>query len=103
MNGGPWRLIFLLLATLANIIVSILLISAAWRRGMGSVGALFLLNLIITLVMSQMAQIPMQTIALQWFEQLTHTVRQACFLFASWQFSQQMERRYLPRLALQPL
>jgi hypothetical protein len=70
---------------------------------MGLVGTLFLLNLLITLVMSQMAQIPMQTIALQWFEQITQTIGQAMFLIGSWQFSRQMEQRYLPRLALQPL
>lgn len=102
-NGGPWRLIFLLLATLANIVLSILLIRAVWQREMRLVAGLFLTNLLITLAMSQMAQIPMQTIALQWFEQLTQTVGQCCFLLASWQFSQQMERRYVPRLALQPL
>jgi hypothetical protein len=102
-NGGPWRLIFLLLATLANILLSVMLITAAWKRGMTLVGALFLTNLIITLVMSQMAQIPMQTIALQWFEQLTQTLGQACFLFASWQFSQRMEERYVPRFAAQPI
>ena len=101
-NGGPWRLVFLFVMTIANITTLSLLINAAWIRGMRPIAALFLVNLIISLVMSQMAQIPLQTITLQWIEQLVQTFGQACFLIASWHFSQQMVERYQPRLATQP-
>lgn len=99
--GGPWRLIMLAMTTLANFAILLMLAAAAWRRKMWPTGGIFCLNLVIILMLSQMAQME-QTIAFQWTEQLIQTASQGCFALAAWQISRRMEAGYRQTLALQP-
>ncbi|NNJ12997.1 hypothetical protein EKD04_021975 [Chloroflexales bacterium ZM16-3] len=86
--GGPWRVPLILLSSIANIAMLLMLALAAWGRKMWLSGALFLITLVVVVAMSQMAQIPNQTIAMVWGEQLSQTVAQALFAFAAWHYGQ---------------
>jgi hypothetical protein len=61
---------------------SILLIAFAFREKLKLMGVLFIINLICVFILSGLARIPEQTIALQWFEESINTVSWLCFLIA---------------------
>lgn len=94
MNGGPWRVPLILLSTIANFTLLILLIIAAWGRGMWLTGSLFLVTLLVVLVMSQMASLPVQTMAMVWTEQVSQTFAWGLFAIGIWQYSQYVESTY---------
>jgi hypothetical protein len=102
LAGGPWRVVLILQSTLANLAVLIMLIAAAWGRKMWLTGALFLTTLVVVLAMSQMARMPIQSIALVWGEQLSQTIAQALFALAAWQYGQSVVATYSRGLAAQP-
>lgn len=100
--GGPWRVPLILLSSLGNITLLALLITAAWGRKMWLTGALFLITLVVVLVMSQMAQMPFQSLGMVWFEQLTQSLAQMLFALAAWQYGQEAlasYRRLAPQMA----
>ena len=90
--GGPWRMAFLPLATLANCAFLMLLARVAWLRGMKGLSAAFVLVLLVVIGMSAMAPSIEQTIAVQWFEQITQTLAQLAFLGATIQLSRRMQQ-----------
>ncbi|HMQ33701.1 MAG TPA: hypothetical protein PKD53_23415 [Chloroflexaceae bacterium] len=102
LAGGPWRVVLILQSTLANLAVLTMLIAAAWGRRMWLTGALFLTTLVTVLVMSQLANMPIQSIGMVWFEQITQTIAQALFALAAWQYGQRIEATYGGRLVAQP-
>lgn len=99
--GGPWRVVLIMQATLANIVMLVMLAVAAWRRELRGAAVLFMVTLTVVLVMSQLARMPITDIRIVWFEQITQTIAQALFAFAAWQYGQVMTNSYRQRLALQ--
>lgn len=88
---STWRFIFLGMMTIANVSIAALLIAQARRQGQTLAAALLAVNIIIVFVLSGLARIPDQTIALQWTEQILNTIGQGAFLYAAWQLVGQME------------
>jgi hypothetical protein len=85
---NTWRFILLGVATIANVMLVILLIRQAWRLGLRVAAVMFALNIILVFTLNGMARMPDQTIPLQWLEQMTNTIAQAAFLLAAWQVNQ---------------
>ncbi|RRR68278.1 MAG: hypothetical protein EI684_17800 [Candidatus Viridilinea halotolerans] len=94
MVGGPWRVPLIMLATIANIGLLGMLVTAAWGRKMWGTGALFLCTITIVLVMSQMAEIENPSIATVWFMQLSQTLAQLLFTIGAWQYGKFMLATY---------
>lgn len=82
---STWRFIFLGLLTISNITFLGFLINRTLRLDQKLLALLFALNLIVSLILSGLARIPNQTIALQWAEQLINTIAQAGFCYGAWQ------------------
>ena len=99
--GGPWKVPLILLATVGNVGMLVMLALAAWGRNMRFTGALFLVNLVVVLVMSQLANMKEVSIGMIWFEQITQTVAQMLFALAAWNYSQKVEALYTRPLAAQ--
>jgi hypothetical protein len=99
--GGPWRVPLIALASLANILMLSMLAIASWRRGLRQAAGLFVFTLVVVLVMSQLASIPFDRIEIIWFEQVSQTIAQALFAFASWQYGQQILAQYRRPLVAQ--
>ena len=74
--------------TIGNVTLSVLLIQQARRLGLTLAAILFLANIVIVFILSGLARIPEQTIALQWGEQILNTFSQGAFLYAAWQLVQ---------------
>ncbi len=102
INGGPWRVGLILLATLSNFAILLMLTFASWGRKLWLTGALFFTTLVVVLVMSQLAQIPFDNIGMIWFEQIAQTIAQALFAVASWQYGQEVLNTYRTNLVPQP-
>jgi hypothetical protein len=102
MNGGPWRVPLILLSTISNFALLLLLIVAAWGRGMWLTGGLFLVTLLVVLAMSQMASLPNPTIAMIWTEQVSQTIAWGLFAIGIRQYSQFVDATYGESLAAQP-
>lgn len=92
--GGPWRVVLIMQATIANIVLLLMLTVAAWGRGLRLTAVLFFATLVVVLVMSQMARMPIARIELVWFEQITQTLAQALFAVAAWQYGEEMLAQY---------
>lgn len=101
VNGGPWRVPLILLSTIANFTLLLLLIIAAWGRGMWLTGAMFLVTLLVVLAMSQMARIPEPTLAMIWTEQLSQTFAWGLFAIGVWQYNQYVDATYSERVSAQ--
>jgi hypothetical protein len=86
--GGPWRVPLIALSSLANIGMLIMLALVAWSRGLRLASVFFIVTLVVVLVMSQLAGKPITDIRVIWFEQLSQSLAQALFAFASWQYGQ---------------
>ncbi len=86
-EARTWVFILLTLTTLANLTVGILLIQQARSQKLYMVAALFLFNLIAVFVLSGMARIPDQSIALQWVEESINVLAQGAFAFAAWKLA----------------
>lgn len=85
LNINRWRFILLGIMTIGNVTMAVLLIQQSRRLGYNLAALLFLVNIVIVFILSGMARIPDQTIALQWTEQLLNTASQGAFLYAAWQ------------------
>ena len=92
--GRTWNLILLMEVTLASTAALIMLIIFALREKMPVMAGLFGINLILTFVLSGMARIEEQTIALQWMEEATNSVAWLAFLIAAWHVYQHSRRTY---------
>lgn len=100
--GGPWRMAFLPLATLANSAFLLLLARIAWLRSMKGLTLAYVMVFLIVIGMSAMAPSIEQTIAVQWFEQLSQTLAQLAFVTATFQLSRQMQQEVTaPRFVTQ--
>jgi hypothetical protein len=84
-----WVYILLTLTTVANLAAGILLIRQAKWQQLSITTGLFLFNLIAIFVLSGLARVPEQTIALQWIEESINVLAQGAFGFAAWQLSQE--------------
>ncbi len=87
---STWRFLFLGMLTIANVVLAALLIRRARRMQMPLVAALFLVNIVVVFALSGLARIPVQTIPLQWTEQLMNTVGQAAFMYAAWKLKERV-------------
>jgi hypothetical protein len=100
--GGPWRVVLIIQSSIANIALLGMLIAAAWGRRMWLTGLLFLITLVVVLAMSRMTQLPNQTLAMIWGEQISQTIAQALFAVGAWQYGQVVVasyRRLVPQMA----
>lgn len=96
---NTWRFILLGVMTIGNVALSIMLILQARRLGLPLAAWLFVANIVIVFILSGLARIPDQTIALQWGEQLLNTVSQGAFLYASWRLVQAVSPQLKTALA----
>jgi hypothetical protein len=101
LAGGPWRVVLLVQSTLMNIATLVLLIVAAWGCKLWLTSALFLISMLVVLVMSQMASLPIQTLAMVWGEQISQTLAQMLFALGAWQYGAYITTTYRPRLVTQ--
>ena len=90
---STWRFILLGVMTLANVLMTILLIQLARRQGLNLAAALLLGSIVIVFILSGMARIPEQTIPLQWTEQLLNTSAQGAFAYGVWSITQSISQR----------
>jgi hypothetical protein len=100
--GGPWRVVLIIQSSIANILLLGMLIAAAWGRRLWMPGLFFLITLVVVLAMSRMTQLPNQTLAMIWGEQLSQTIAQALFAIGAWQYGQEAVatyRRLVPQMA----
>jgi hypothetical protein len=82
-----WVYTLLTLTTFANLAVGVLLIRQANQQHLKMAAILFAFNLIAIFMLSGMARIPDQTIALQWAEESINVLAQGAFAFAAWQLA----------------
>ena len=82
-QSDRWNLVLLIVMVLATVITSVLLIVFAFRQKLSLAGTLFIVNIICVFILSGMARIPEQTIALQWTEESINTISWLCFAFAA--------------------
>lgn len=75
---------FLLLASIANVALSIMLIAAAVRRRQALTGLLFFVNIAMVFALQPIAAMPDKSIAIHWFEQALTSGGAAAFALASW-------------------
>jgi hypothetical protein len=82
-GGRVVPVLWLLTATSASVVTSLLL--ARWARAIGrpGLGWLFVVSMIVTLVLNGLARAEAQSEALQWVEQLLNTLNQAAFLLGA--------------------
>jgi hypothetical protein len=78
-----WSLWLLMVTTLGNVLTSLQLIRHSWRHQLRVAAGLFLYNLLTIFLQARLARME-QTIALQWIEQLNHTLSWAAFAVAAW-------------------
>jgi hypothetical protein len=99
LTVNTWRFILLGITTISNVVTAVLLIQKSRRLGRNLAAFLFLTNIIIIFVLSGLARIPSQTIALQWTEQLLNTLSQGAFVFAAWQLAQKVNAHVMMKPA----
>lgn len=75
--------VFLMLASLSNVALSVMLINAAVRRGRWLAGGLFFVNIAMVFALQPIAQMPDKSIAIHWFEQSLTTGGAAAFALAA--------------------
>ncbi|MFP4322319.1 MAG: hypothetical protein ACLFTK_07690 [Anaerolineales bacterium] len=76
--------VFLMLASISNVGLSIMLIRAALRRGQRGIAGLFFVNIAMVFALQPIAATPDKTMALHWFEQTLTSGGAACFALASY-------------------
>ena len=82
-QSDRWNLILLIVMVLATVITSVLLIIFAFRQKLPLAGALFIINIVCVFILSGLARIPEQTIALQWTEESINSISWLCFAIAA--------------------
>lgn len=75
--------VFLMLASLSNVGLSILLIREALRRQRRTMAFLFFLNIAMVFALQPIAAMPEQSIAIHWFEQTLTSAGAAAFMTAA--------------------
>ena len=83
-EGRAWFFVLLAAGATANIVLALMLVRLSWVWGRRSIGAFFLLSILLTLGLSALARIPEQTAALQWLEETINLVAQGCFALGVW-------------------
>lgn len=83
--------ILLGLTTIANFVTGGLVIRQGLQQGNRLVALLFAFNLLAILMLTGMARIEPQTIPLEWAAQITNTISNAAFAFASYKLAQGAE------------
>ena len=101
-GGRTWNLILLMQVTLANVAALIMLIAFSIREKMPIMAVLFGVNLVLTFVLSGMARVEEQTIALQWMEESVNTVAWLAFAFAAWNVYQYTQTRFSNQMSAEP-
>jgi hypothetical protein len=79
-----WSPIFLMLATVANIGLTVMLVGEARKRGKPMMALLFVINIAMVFALQPIAQMPDKSIAIHWFEQTLTAGGAAAFAYASW-------------------
>ncbi len=82
----PWFQPVFLLASLSNIMLTVLLVTAAFRRQMKLTALLFTMNLAMVFVLIPISQIRPMTIQIHWIEQSLTTMGTAAFAYAAFRF-----------------
>lgn len=101
--GRAWVFVLLSLVSVANIVMSLLLVAQAWRQGLHLASLLFGLNLIGTFALSAITAIPNKSVALHWTEQGVATLVGAAICYAAWQLDRAVRKRAGRRVALPQL
>jgi len=83
-----WFFILLGMTTIMNFMAGGLAIWQARKQQMGWVAGLFALNLVSIIILQGLARVAIQSVALQWVEQLTNTVAQGAFVWAALKLAQ---------------
>lgn len=78
-ESPAWERILLTTMVLATLLTGILLIAFALRLKLSLAAGLFVVNLLIVLVMNGMARLAVQSIPLQWIEEVINTVSWLAF------------------------
>ncbi len=87
------------LASLANIVLTVLLFLTAWRAGQRGLAFLFLVNLGMVFALIPIAQMETQSIAIHWFEQTLTAVGAATFAYAAYRLYALLVETRLPAQA----
>ncbi|GEM_PF-476458 len=90
MNAGierGWFMPIMSLASLANIILTVLLFMLAWQRGQRVTAVLFTVNLAMVFALIPIAQMESHSIAMHWLEQTLTAIGAAAFAYAAFRLS----------------
>jgi hypothetical protein len=79
-----WFMPIMNLASLSNIVLTVLLFAMAWRQGQRGLALLFTINLAMIFALIPIAQIETQSIAIHWFEQTLTAIGAGTFAYASY-------------------
>lgn len=82
-----WFMPIMALASLSNIVLTILLFTMAWRRGLRWVAVLFTVNLGMVFALIPIAQMDSHSIAMHWLEQTLTAVGAAAFAYSAFRLS----------------
>ncbi len=78
-----WFMPIMALASLSNIVLTILLFRLAWRRGLRWVAVLFTVNLGMVFALIPIAQMENHSIAMHWLEQTLTAIGAAAFAYSA--------------------
>ena len=84
-GGQRWFYILLGLATIAQIVMAVLLAWQSWRRGLQFAALMFIFYLIMISVQASFFRFLASSLTLQWIGQTASTIFLATFAYASWQ------------------
>lgn len=82
-----WFMPIMALASLSNIVLTVLLFRMAWKRGSRAIAILFTINLAMVFALIPIAQMDSHSIAMHWLEQTLTAVGAAAFAFAAFKLS----------------
>ncbi|MEE4639119.1 MAG: hypothetical protein V2J42_10320 [Wenzhouxiangella sp.] len=86
-----WFLPIMSLASISNIILTLLLFAFAWQRGQRAVAMLFTVNLAMVFALIPIAQMDSHSIAMHWLEQTLTAVGAGAFAYAAFRLYQAMK------------
>jgi hypothetical protein len=92
-ESRTWYFIVLGLTTVANFVTAGLVIRQGWRLGSAMIALLFAFNVAMILMLTGMARIEPQTIPLEWVQQITNTISNAAFAYASYRLARLTEAK----------
>lgn len=82
-----WFMPIMSLASLSNILLTVLLFMLAWQRGQRAIAVLFTVNLAMVFALIPIAQMDNHSIAMHWLEQTLTAIGAAAFAYAAFRLS----------------